>query len=60
MLERGARRVRTKTIKITRPGRRTTKLALGKRGLTPGTYKLVAVLPNGRHLRAVKSIRITR
>jgi hypothetical protein len=60
VLERGARRVRTKAIKITRSGRRTTKLALGKKGLRPGTYKLVAVLPNGRHLRATRSIRITR
>ncbi len=60
VLERGARRVRTKSIKITKTGRRTTKLALGRRGLTPGTYRLIAVLPNGRHLRASKSIRITR
>jgi hypothetical protein len=60
VLERGARRVRTKAIRITRPGRRTTRLALGWRGLRPGTYRLVAVLPNGRHLRATRSIRITR
>lgn len=60
MLERSAKRVRTKAIKITRTGRRTTKLALGRSGVRPGTYRLVAVLPNGRHLRAAKSIKITR
>jgi hypothetical protein len=60
VLERGARRVRTKTTKITRTGRRTTKLALGRRGVAPGTYKLVVVLPSGRHLRATRSVRVTR
>lgn len=60
VLERGAKRVRTKAIKITKAGRRTTRLALGRAGLRPGTYKLVAVLPNGRHLRAAKAIKITR
>ncbi|HWI72106.1 MAG TPA: hypothetical protein VNT55_09135 [Baekduia sp.] len=51
--------VRSKTIKITKTGRRTTRLPLGRR-LAAGAYKLVLVPPSGQHVRATRTLRVVR
>jgi hypothetical protein len=59
VLLRGTRTARTKAIKITRAGRRTTRLTLGRR-LKPGTYHLIMVPPSGQHVRARRALRVLR
>jgi hypothetical protein len=59
VLLRGRHALRTKTIRITKTGRRTTRLALGRR-LAAGSYRLVVVLPSGRHVRATRALRVIR
>jgi hypothetical protein len=47
-----------KAVRVTRTGRATTRLGLGR--LPAGRYRVVMVLPSGRHLRATRAVTVVR
>jgi hypothetical protein len=59
LLRAGGRRVAGRAVRITRAGRRTTRLALGPR-VVAGRYRVVMVLPSGRHVRAARQLTVLR